>query len=143
VPPLAAGFSARLESAAALESALVPGAAVALVPGRAGAAGSGDWLRTCGKTQLAVSAAEWLWQSGTVDLLVWAAAASRASVLSAYAEAAVAVLGADAAGDAETIAGRFVDWLVTGPGVLFQQPHDASALQHHISPAAGEALRTC
>ena len=111
MPPLAAGFSARLESAAALESALVPGAAVALVPGRAGAAGSGDWLRTCGKTQLAVSAAEWLWQSGTVDLLVWAAAASRASVLSAYAEAAVAVLGADAAGDAETIADRFVDWL--------------------------------
>jgi len=111
VPPLAAGFSARLESAAALESALVPGAAVALVPGRAGAAGSGDWLRTCGKTQLAVSAAEWLWQSGTVDLLVWAAAASRASVLSAYVEAAVAVLGADAAGDAETIADRFVDWL--------------------------------
>ena len=105
VPPLADGFSARLESAAALESALVPGAVVALVPGRAGAASSGDWLRTCGKTQLAVSSTEWLWQSGTVDVLVWTAATSRASVLSAYVEAAVAVMGADAAGDAETIAG--------------------------------------
>ena len=68
VPPLANGFSARPESASALESALVPGTAVALAPGRAGAGGSGDWLKTCGKTQLAVSSAEWLWQSGKVDL---------------------------------------------------------------------------
>jgi tetratricopeptide (TPR) repeat protein len=111
VPPLAEGFSARPESASALESALVPGAAVALAPGRAGTGGSGDWLKTCGKTQLAVSSAEWLWQSGKVDLLVWAVATSRASVLSAYVEAAVAVMGADPAGDAETVASRFISWL--------------------------------
>ncbi|HEX7268753.1 MAG TPA: tetratricopeptide repeat protein, partial [Streptosporangiaceae bacterium] len=58
-----------------------------------------------------MSSAEWLWQSGKVDLLVWAVATSRASVLSAYVEAAVAVMGADPAGDAETVAGRFVSWL--------------------------------
>ena len=111
VPLLADGFSARPESASALELALVPGAAVALAPGRTGPGGSGDWLKTCGKTQLAVSSAEWLWQSGKVDMLVWAVATSRASVLSAYVEAAVAVMGADPSGDAETVAGRFVSWL--------------------------------
>jgi tetratricopeptide (TPR) repeat protein len=111
VPPLADGFSARPESASALESALIPGAAVVLVPGQVGARGSGEWLGACGKTQLAVSSAEWLWQSRRVDLLVWAAATSRASVLSSYAEAAVAVIGADPASDAETVAGRFINWL--------------------------------
>ena len=82
-----------------------------MAPGRTGPGGSGDWLKTCGKTQLAVSSAEWLWQSGKVDMLVWAVATSRASVLSAYVEAAVTVMGADPAGDAETVAGRFVSWL--------------------------------
>jgi hypothetical protein len=52
-----------------------------------------------------------LWQSGKVDLLVWAVATSRASVLSAYVEAAVAVMGADPADDAETVASRFISWL--------------------------------
>jgi len=89
VPPLADGFSARPETAAALESALVPGATVALAPGRPTPGRSGAWLEACGKTQLAASSAEWLWHSGKVDLLVWAVATSRASVLSAYVEAAV------------------------------------------------------
>jgi tetratricopeptide (TPR) repeat protein len=46
-----------------------------------------------------------------VDLLVWMAATSRASVLSGYVKAAVAATGADPAGDAESIAARFVSWL--------------------------------
>jgi tetratricopeptide (TPR) repeat protein len=111
VPPLADGFSPRPESASALESALVPGAAVVLVPGQVGAGGAADWLGACGKTQLAVSAAEWLWQAGRVDVLVWAAATSRASVLSGYSEAAAAAMGADPAGDGETVAARFISWL--------------------------------
>ena len=111
VPPLADGFIARPETAAALESALVPGATVALAPGRATPGRSGAWLEACGKTQLAASSAEWLWHSGKVDLLVWAVATSRASVLSAYVEAAVMATGADPAGDAETVAGRFISWL--------------------------------
>ena len=111
VPPLADGFSARPETAAALESALIPGATVVLAPGRPTPGRSGAWLEACGKTQLAASSAEWLWHSGKVGLLVWAAATSRASVLSAYVEAAVKATGADPAGDAETVAGRFLTWL--------------------------------
>ena len=86
-------------------------AAVALVPGRVAAEGSRDWLGSCGKTQLAVSFAESLWQSREVDLLVWVVATSRASVLSGYVEAAVAAMGADPASDAESVAARFVGWL--------------------------------
>ena len=111
VPPLADGFSARPETAAALESALIPGATVALTPGRATPGRSGAWLEACGKTQLAASSAEWLWHSAKVDLLVWAVATSRASVLSAYVEAAVMATGADPGGDAEAVAGRFLSWL--------------------------------
>jgi tetratricopeptide (TPR) repeat protein len=117
VPPLAVGFIARQESAPALGAALVPGAAVALVPGWVGAEESRDWLESCGKTQLAVSFAESLWQSRRVDLLVWVVATSRASVLSGYVAAAVAAMGsmgamgADPASDAESVATRLVGWL--------------------------------
>jgi tetratricopeptide (TPR) repeat protein len=111
VPPLTDGFSARPETASALGATLVPGSAVVLVPGRVAAGRSKDWLGTCGKTQLAVSAAEWLWQSGKVDLLVWASATSRASVLSSYVEAAATAMRADPARDAEVVASGFISWL--------------------------------
>jgi tetratricopeptide (TPR) repeat protein len=109
-PPLADGFSARPETAPALGSALVPGAAVALVAGQNAPAGSPDWVGTCGKTQLAAFFTESLWRSRGIDLLVWASATSRASVLSAYTEAAAAT-GSDHVGDAESVAARFVGWL--------------------------------
>ena len=86
VPPLAEGFIARPASAPDLGTALNPGAAVALAPARETAEGSQNWLGSCGKTQLAVAFAESLWQSRGVDLLVWVAATSRASVLSGYVE---------------------------------------------------------
>jgi tetratricopeptide (TPR) repeat protein len=131
VPSLADGFSARPETAPGLAGALVPGAAVALVPAReprqAGearqtgetgqarqaaetGAGSPDWLGSCGKTQLAVYAAESMWRSGDVELLVWLDASSRASVLSGFVEAAVAI-ASDHMGDAESVAASFVEWL--------------------------------
>jgi tetratricopeptide (TPR) repeat protein len=81
-----------------------------LANGHVAAEGSHDWLRSCGKTQLAVYLAESLWQSRAIDLLVWVQASSRASVLSGYAEAAAA-FGAGPAGDAESIGARFVRWL--------------------------------
>ena len=87
------------------------GAAVVLVPGWVGAKASRDWLWSCGKTQIAVSFAEWLWQSRGVDLLVWIVATSRASVLSCYVEAAARALGTELSGDAESVAARFVGWL--------------------------------
>ncbi len=87
------------------------GTAVALVPARAAADSSRDWLASSGKTQLAVAFAESFWQAGGVDLLVWIVATDRASVLSGLVEAAVAAVGADPAGHAESIATRFVSWL--------------------------------
>ena len=111
VPSLADGFSARPETASAVETSLVPGAVVMLVPARVAGGGWRSWPGTCGKTQVAVSSAEWLWHSGRVDLLIWIAATSRASILSGYMEAAVAATAADPAGDAETLTGRFLGWL--------------------------------
>ncbi len=109
MPPLAEGFVARPETVPDLETALVPGAAVALIPGQAAASRS-DGPGSSGKTQLAVGLAGSLWQSRTVDLLVWVNAASRASVLSGYAQAA-AQLGLDHGRDAESVAARFLAWL--------------------------------
>ena len=110
-PQLANGFITRPETAPPLAEALVPGAAVVLVSGRVAAEGPADWLGSCGKTQLAVSFARSLWQSGEADLLIWVVAASRASVLSGYVRAAVAAMGIEPAGDAESVAVRFVSWL--------------------------------
>src|SRR5580700_867333 len=125
MPSLADGFSARPETAPGLAGTLVPGATVALIPargarqaaeteqpGKAGNAGTGppDWLGSCGKTQLAVYAAESIWRSGEADLLVWLDASTRASVLSSFVEAAAAT-ASDHLGDAESVAGSFVEWL--------------------------------
>ena len=121
VPALASGYSARPETAPGLAAALPSGAAVALVPDRAAspAASSGpvaapdaqDWLRSSGKTQLAAAFAEALWQSGSVDLLVWIEATSRASVLSGYTAATVGATGRDQASSCESVAAQFLSWL--------------------------------
>lgn len=111
VPSLADDFSARAETAADLGAALVAGAVVVLVAGRAAGDGPEVWLESCGKTQLAVCVAESLWRSRQVDLLVWVTATSRASALSAFAEAAADAMGADPGGDGESAAARFVHWL--------------------------------
>jgi tetratricopeptide (TPR) repeat protein len=111
VPPLAEGFSARLESAPGLAATLVPGVTAALVPDLSAAEASRGWLRPCGKTQLAVSFTESLWHSRGLDLLVWVVATSRASVLSGYMQAAVTAMGIDPADNAEAVAARFLSWL--------------------------------
>jgi len=110
VPALADGFSARPETAPGIGAALVPGAAVALVPSR-DKPGSPDWLRSFGKTQLAAAYTESLWQARRIELLVWVDASSRASVLSGYAQAAAAAMETDPAASAESIAARFLSWL--------------------------------
>jgi tetratricopeptide (TPR) repeat protein len=121
VPTLADGFSARPETAPGLAAALRTGTAVALVsdrgagpaadPGPEKTSDKPDWLRSLGKTQLAVAFAESLWQSGGIDLLVWIEATSRASVLSGYAAATAAVTGRDQASSAESVAAQFLSWL--------------------------------
>ena len=119
VPALANGFSVRLETAPGLAAAL-PGRgrarpdraeAPAASPGPAAAPHAQDWLRSSGKTQLAAAFAESLWQSGGVDLLVWAEATSRASVLSGYAAATAAVTGRDQVSSCESDAAQFLSWL--------------------------------
>ena len=93
-----------------LEEALVPGSAVALVTDHKTPEGTRDWPVSCGKTQLAAYLAGSLRRSRGVDLLAWVAAASRASVLSGYGQAA-AQLGLDHGGDGEAVAARFLAWL--------------------------------
>ncbi len=115
-PPLTDGFVARPESAPGLGQLLQPGTAVALTPARSVRAavqpGSPDWSGSVGKTQLAAYFADTLWTARDIDLLLWVNAASRVSILSAYAAAAAAALGVDpAGGDGEAVAARFVSWL--------------------------------
>jgi tetratricopeptide (TPR) repeat protein len=121
VPALAGDFTARLETAPDLAAALPAGAAVALVPDRPAVRAPGpglaavpeaqDWLRSSGKTQLAVALAESMWQSGVVDLLVWIEATSRASVLAGYAAATADATGRSQAGTCESEAAQFLSWL--------------------------------
>ncbi len=109
VPPLADGFTGRPDTVPDLETTLLPGATVALVSDQVPSAAS-DWRGSTGKTQLARYFAESLWRSPGVDVLTWVVASSRASVLSGFVQAAAA-MGASDAGDAESVAARFVDWL--------------------------------
>jgi tetratricopeptide (TPR) repeat protein len=122
-PALATGFIPRPETGAAASAALVTGATVVLVSDRDVAAsslvptttervatGAREWPDSCGKTQLAAHLATALRDAGTVDLVIWVPATSRATVLSAYVEAAAA-LGLQAAGDADSIAARLLGWL--------------------------------
>ncbi len=116
VPPLADGFVARSESVPGLEPALVPGAAVALVPARQSTvpgaeSGKPDWPGSSGKTQLAVQFAESLWRTRQIDLLVWVVATDRASILSGFAAAAADATGRAPSGNADLLAVRFISWL--------------------------------
>ena len=78
VPPLADGFTVRPDTVPDLETALIPGATVALVPDQAPASAQ-DWRASNGKTQLARYFAESLWRSPGLDLLTWVVARDRKS----------------------------------------------------------------
>ncbi len=155
-PALATGFIARPETGAAAAAALVPGATVVLVSDRGVAAtvpattervasGAREWADSCGKTQLAIHLATSLRDAGTVEAVIWVPATSRATVLSAYVEAAAA-LGLQAAGDADSIATRLLGWLTetTRPWlVVFDDLREAVTLDQ-LWPAgkAGRVLVT-
>lgn len=111
MPPIARGFTDRPQTAAGIVGILGSGTALALVPRSFSPGGAPDWRGVCGKTQIAVMIADSLWQSGTVDSLVWISATSRASVLSGFAQASVAATGIEPAGPAEAAAAHFVAWL--------------------------------
>ena len=90
VPPLADGFTVRPDTVPDLETTLIPGATVALLPDQVPAAAR-DWRGSTGKTQLARYFAESLWRSPGVDVLTWVVASSRASVLAGFVQAAAAM----------------------------------------------------
>jgi tetratricopeptide (TPR) repeat protein len=147
LPPLASGFTPRPETGQALAAALVPGSTTVLVTGLA-AAGARNWHDACGKSQLAAAAARSLGQSGAVDLVIWVAAGSRASVLSSYAEAARARDGiSGGSGGIEAAAARLTGWLrdTTRPWLVVLDGLTAdTALDDRLWPAgrSGRVLIT-
>jgi hypothetical protein len=104
VPVQAECFQHRA-AADLLEKAVAGGGTAVLCQVLAGTGG-------VGKTQLAAGYARTAWDTGSVDLLAWVTAGSRAAILAAYAQAGVGVAGADP-GDPELAAGRFLTWLET------------------------------
>src|SRR5205823_698955 len=100
---------------------------------------------SCGKTQLALSIAHSLWQSGGLNLLVWVPATNRAAVLASYAQAAAAAMGAAADQDAESVAARFLGWLRNTARswlVVFDDLTDAENLDRLWPEGGGRILIT-
>jgi tetratricopeptide (TPR) repeat protein len=113
VPPLADAYHQREQSGPDLASSMRPGQTVVLVHGeetgqasRVPAAQGGT-----GKTQLAVEFTHAMWNTRTVEILIWVNAASRESVITGFAQAANTVDASQPDEGAETAAARFVSWL--------------------------------
>ncbi|HYX57696.1 MAG TPA: hypothetical protein VE888_01670, partial [Streptosporangiaceae bacterium] len=113
VPPLADAYYPREQSGLSLASSMRPGQTVVLVHGeengqaaRVPAAQGGT-----GKTQLAVEFTHAMWNTRTVEILIWVNAASRESVITGFAQAANTVDASQPTEGAETAAARFVSWL--------------------------------
>src|ERR1700727_2252248 len=153
VPAIADGYTDRLETAPDLAAALRHGAMVALVshraadPERTAGSTARDWLRSSGKTQIAVSLAESLWHSRELDLLVWIDASSRASVLSGYAAATAMVTGRGQETSCESTAAQFLSWLAetSHPWLIVLDDVTDEADLDRLGPArpAGRVLVTC
>jgi tetratricopeptide (TPR) repeat protein len=131
-PALADCFSTRPDTGPA--AALGAGELLVLTAPPAPPAAVHDWPGGTGKTQLAAYLAHTWWQARQLDLRVWVTASSRAAVLAGYARAFAERTGTVAAGDAETVAGRFLSllaetserWLVVLDGV--SDPADLEGL---------------
>jgi hypothetical protein len=153
VPALADGYIDRVETTPDLAAVVRPGTRVALVshraadPGQTAGSTGRDWLRSTGKTQLAVALAESLWHSGELDLLVWIDASSRASVLSGYAAATALVTGRDQVISCESTASQFLSWLAetSHPWLIVLDDLTDEADLDGLGPAgpAGRVLVTC
>ena len=113
VPPLADAYHPREQSGPDLASSMRPGQTVVLVHGEE----SGQASRVpaaqggTGKTQLAVEFTHAMWNTRTVEILIWVNAASRESVITGFAQAANTVDASQPDEGAETAAARFVSWL--------------------------------
>lgn len=104
IPRRAECFQQR-DAVEALERAVAGGGTAVLCQVLTGTGG-------VGKTQLAAHHARRCWQDGDVDLLAWATASSRESIVSTYSRLAADVVAADPS-DPEQAAGRFLAWAET------------------------------
>jgi tetratricopeptide (TPR) repeat protein len=111
VPPLTDCFSPRPETGFGPVSNLAAGETAILTRPEAADGHSLAGAGGTGKTQLAVALAHSIWQSGTVDLLVWVPAASRDAIVTGYAQALGEIGASDAGDDEDTVANRFLAWL--------------------------------
>jgi tetratricopeptide (TPR) repeat protein len=111
VPPLADCFLTRTDTGQGLLGALSPGKTVVLTPPGGQAGPLDGWGGGTGKAQLAAFAAESLWQSGDIDLLIWVIATSRDSILTGLVQAFTDTRGPNPGDDAESVAARFTAWL--------------------------------
>jgi tetratricopeptide (TPR) repeat protein len=113
VPPLADAYHPREQSGPDLASSMRPGQTVVLVHGEE--TGQASRVPTAqggtGKTQLAVEFTHAMWNTRTVEILIWVNAASRESVITGFAQAANTVDASQPDEGAETAAARFVSWL--------------------------------
>jgi tetratricopeptide (TPR) repeat protein len=103
VPPIADPYFPRQETGPGLAAGLRPGEVVALIDQEPGGG--------TGKTQLAVEFAHAVWNTAAADVLIWIIAAGRETIITGYAQAAVAVGAADPGDQAEIAATRLVSWL--------------------------------
>lgn len=102
IPALAAARQARAADTALAES-LRNGSTAVLGQVLSGLGG-------VGKTQIAAAYARNRWDAGDLDLLVWVNATERESITAAYAQAGVALCGADES-DGDRAAKAFLEWL--------------------------------
>jgi tetratricopeptide (TPR) repeat protein len=145
MPPLADRFSTRPETAPDLGMALRRSPAVALTPRSPTAGIPAEWLRSCGKTQLAVNFADSQWHARALDLLLWVDASSRASVLSGYVAAAAAVTGTQSPGDADSVAAGLLAWLAETTRrwlVVFDDLTDPDVLTGLFPTGSGQVVIT-
>jgi len=103
VPPIADPYFPRQETGPGLAAGLRPGEVVALVDQDPGGG--------TGKTQLAVEFAHATWNAAAADVLIWVTATGRETIITGYAQAAIAVGAADPDDQAESAATRLVSWL--------------------------------
>lgn len=102
IPALAAARQARAADTALADS-LRNGSTAVLGQVLSGLGG-------VGKTQIAAAYARTRWDAGDLDLLVWVNATERESITAAYAQAGVALCGADES-DGDRAAKAFLEWL--------------------------------
>ncbi len=115
VPPLADCHNPRPETGLGLIGKLDPGDTLILAPEQA-LAGLPDPPQLAqpggsGKTQLAAALTHRLWDSRSVDLLIWLSAPTREAVLTRYAEVLAEFGEAGPVDDLAATAGRFLSWL--------------------------------